>query len=180
MIIAFGHRKQQGKDTAVDAIYNYDSWVRRVSFAEPLYELCCRLIPEFQTKHFYDRHPADKERMILRLGKTPREILIETGQSLKKIAGDDVFVRSFVDHYADRRDTNVVVSDLRFRIEAEMLKKHKCVTVKVVRPSVIPISDYADDDLSDWDGWDYTLVNDGTIDDFKQKAIDLYKRITGI
>lgn len=187
MIIAFGHKKQQGKDTAVQAIIEHvrkkaifgnqpNPYAYWVSFAQPLYEVCHTLIPEFETKEHYDNHPEDKEVPIPRLGKSPRKILIDIGQTLKTVLGPDCFAVPIANINFKKPDV-LLISDLRFPCEVTTVKQKGGICVKVVRPGSNYEGDDVDNALNEWDGWDYTLVNDGTLEEFQQKAVELYERI---
>ena len=172
MIIAFGHQKQMGKDTAVNAISerilcNY------VALADPLYEICEIMQPDFENKFYYDKYPYKKNEK-LNCGKTPRELLIATGQKLKEVYGKHCWVDIAI---AGKRTEVLLISDLRYKEEAKRLKEYGAIFVKVFRPGVEVSSDSADDDLLYWDGWDHILVNDCSLKKFKMKAIDLYERI---
>lgn len=186
MIIAFGHRKQQGKDTAVNAILHhvfsttsFDMKPKRKvvarSFAEPLYNICFQLIPEFSTKKFYDTLPYEKERKIERLGMTPRQILIGVGQTLKTVIGPDCFAQGLIVN----RDLEEItlITDLRFPCEVEAVRENGGICVKVERPGLDVRGDEVDDVLNDWDGWDHVLTNDCDKATFERKAVKLFEEI---
>lgn len=189
MIVAFGHKKQQGKDTAVGILYKHirdayryggvpDSNSYKCSFAEPLYHICNVLIPEFHRKGVYDDHPEDKESIIDRIGKTPRQVLIAIGQNLKTILGSDCFVVALLKGINSGHKHDVyLISDLRFPVEAAAVQAAGGVCVKVTRPGTSYPDDEVDSALDGWDGWDYELVNNGTIADFEVAVIALYDRI---
>lgn len=179
MIIAFGHRKQQGKDTAAWYFSELmgDCVIR--SLAGKLYEVCEILVDDFQYKDFYDKHPELKE-IPLENGLTPRETLIGVGQKIKEVLGKDCWVKAALkinSNFYDLEETNVLISDLRYKEEAEVLKKHGAICVRVVRPEIEVKSDSADEDLADWDGWDYTLYNSGSLGTFRMECFNLYEKI---
>ena len=185
MIIAFGHKKQQGKDTAVQAIVEHvrkkavfgnspNPYAYWSSFAQPLYEVCHSLIPEFETKEHYDNHPLHKEIVISRLGKTPRQILIDVGQTLKTVLGPDCFAIPIANLHL-KEPYVLLISDLRFPCEVHAIKKRGGICVKVERTGVEYEGDDVDRALDDWDGWDYTLTNDCSLREFQRKAIDFYE-----
>lgn len=176
MIIAFGHQKQVGKDTAVNAIYlKYDN-VIKYSLAGPLYEICGLLNREFYSKNYYDANP-EKKSIPMSNGKTPRQFLIEVGQKMKEVCGRDCWVNLAIDCADSVKPKHLLISDIRYREEAEKLKEHGAVFVKVIRPDLRHTSDEADDDLLNWDGWDYILSNDCSLELFESRALELYKKI---
>jgi len=135
------------------------------------------MIPEFQLKAEYDKVPHLKEIPIPRIGKSPRQILIEVGQSIKKIIGADCFAIQLMHYIESRPDDIHLISDLRFPVEAETVKAAGGVCVRVTRPGTAYPDDEVDSALDGWDGWDYVLVNDGTLADFEVAVIALYDKI---
>lgn len=178
MIIAFGHQKQQGKDTAVNAIYKAFSDTERWSLAGPLYEVCNTVCTDFRMKFYYDENPLMKMVPLVN-GKTPRELLIATGEKLKEIYGKECWVDLAIEYHINSCNANLLISDVRYKEEAERLKEYGAVFVKVIRPNHDVEGDTADDDLLDWEGWDHLLINDDYyIEDFEAKAVQLYREIT--
>ena len=53
----------------------------------------------------------------------PREILIDTAERIKIIRGEDYFVRYLIDEIESRRLQKVIITDLRFEVEYDELKK---------------------------------------------------------
>ena len=176
MIIAFGHQKQVGKDTAVNTIYREYNNVIKYSLAGPLYEICGLLNKEFFSKNYYDANP-EKKSIPMSNGKTPRQFLIEVGQKMKEVCGKDCWVNLAIDCAKNIQPKNLLISDVRYREEADKLKEHGAVFVKVVRPDLRHTSDEADDDLLDWNGWDHLLVNDCSKTLFESRAVALYEEI---
>jgi hypothetical protein len=180
MIFAFGHRKQQGKDTCVNILADYMNKHTMVdpvicSFARPLYACCKELVPEFFSKSFYDAHPERKEVKIDRLGKSPRQILIDVGQSLKQTLGPDCFARAVLSRELEQWE-RMLISDLRFPVEAKMVREKGGVLIKVVRPTIMVEGDSVDDVMEEWTDWDEVIVNDGTLEDLRGKVIDMFGR----
>lgn len=186
MIIAFGHRKQQGKDTVVNAILQHVNSTKvfdnkpqlRIvirSFADPLYEICTKMVPEFQGKQYYDRYPKAKEKVIARIGSSPRGMLIGIGQTMKTIIGPDCFAVALMNSISDNEIT--LIPDLRFPCEVEAIQARGGKCVKVVRPDVEKTDDYADCALDDFHDWDHTIYNTGSLAELEFKARDVYKEI---
>lgn len=176
MIIAFGHQKQVGKDTAVNIIYRKYDNVIKYSLAGPLYEICERLNPEFFSKNYYDKVPERKSTPMSN-GKTPRQFLIEVGQKLKEVCGRNCWVDLAIECAKNIEPKHLLIADMRYREEADKLKEHGAIFIKVVRPDLPHTSDEADDDLLNWDGWDHVLFNDCSLELFESRALELYKEI---
>lgn len=71
-----------------------------------------------------------------------------------------------------RKGRNYVITDVRFLNEAEFVRNHGGIVVRVERPGFGPalghVSDVHNDSL-----WDIVIHNDGTVDDLRKRAIDL-------
>lgn len=180
MIIAFGHQKQQGKDTVCNFIQKHCSEepgdIVVKSLAEKLYEICYDLHPEFHSKKHYDMYPEQKEQPFS-TGLTPRQTLISLGQTMKSLFGRDCWVKALLTEEYTVRD--LLISDLRFKEEADYLKRsmgNQVVFVKVIRTQ-IHNPDEADIDLCNWDGWNYVLMNSGNLEKLKTDSIGLYEQI---
>jgi len=176
MILVFGHQKQVGKDTAAMAIRDLGRETVNHSLAGPLYAICQMMLSEFKSKYEYDKDPHLKSEPIFN-GKTPRDLLIETGEKLKEIYGKDCWVKLALSYAFEGED--LIISDMRYKEEAEVLKQHGAIFVKIVRPDLPHTSDKADDDLLDWDGWDHTLINMGAKEELERAAQSLYLSLKG-
>lgn len=178
-IFAFGHRKQVGKDTMVNgimALLQKDGyWVRKAAFAEPVYEICHTLYGHlgFGTKKFYDRYPERKSEVLPKIGKTPREVLINMGTVVKSHVWEDTWSTLLL-----RRNAEVMlISDLRFPYEVEAIRERGGKCYKVDRPFTTISNDTADDALGTHTDWDRVFINDCSIPDLIQKG---YKEICSV
>lgn len=176
MIIAFGHQKQVGKDTACN-ILSVEGDMSKLSLADPLYSIAEMLIPDMRNKTYYD-DVGDRKNHILSNGRTVRQNLIDISENLKGTLGDDVWVNALLKEANYRH--NVCISDVRYPVEFHKLKEKGAVMVKIVRPSVEHTSDVADDALLDCDEWDHVLLNDGSFEKFKRDVLALYEEIKNV
>ncbi len=170
-IFAFGHRKQVGKDTVVKGLverFKEDEpsiFVYEEAFANSVYEVCYKLYGwlGFMTKEHYDLHPRDKEKRLERIGKTPREILIDLGtKGIRDNVWGDTWCQYLMEKYDPRLpNTILLISDLRFPNEFKAVKDAGGKCIRITR-ALAPISgDIADNALSDVKDWDRTFTNDG-------------------
>ncbi len=179
-ILAFGHQKRVGKDTAAGFVV---SWLRthnkvkkvvKAGFADKLKQVCYDVYGWAGLKPgpFYEE-PGNghlKEIILPRLGKTPRQIWISFGNEVKNATHPD----TWLDHLLETvRCDFLVVTDMRFPNEANRIKDIGGRVVKLVRPSVPHTSDAADDPLLHYDGWDDVLVNDSDLS-------GLYHKVTSV
>jgi hypothetical protein len=65
-------------------------------------------------------------------------------------------------------DCRIVIDDVRFQNEAEMIKKMGGEMWKIIRPSAVNSESHqSEGGLDDWDGFDQVVENSGTIHDFR-------------
>lgn len=168
--VAFGCQARVGKDTSVDILREMYPNSRRVSFADPLYE-----IHDFAQKRC--RFPQQKDRRFLQW----------VGTDWARQQDPDVWV-----HLAEEEieriasydpETSIFISDLRFPNEMEMLRRQGFKLVRVMReyaqPGSTADSSYvsnvqkshaSENGLVDLPpgAWDHVIVNDGTINDLRE------------
>lgn len=116
---------------------------------------------------------------------TPRRMLQFVGTDLLRDQlsrimpglGQDVFVHHFRLWYQDllRKNpaTRVVVSDLRFRNEVQMVHDLRGLVVRIIRPGLQSQDDHASEkDLENSTDFDCSLVNNGTREQLYQKFLE--------
>lgn len=157
-LVAFGCRARVGKDTAADYLVREYGFVH-VAFADMLYD-CAHVL---QT----------------RAGVAPvksRALLRGLAALMKREFGDDVFARVVADKIdairRERPHARVVVSDLRFRAEADVLIARGFTLIKITRAGVdhedtriagMDVPDELDGPDCD-DLWNSVIANDGDVD----------------
>lgn len=178
LIVALGHKKQVGKSLAASLLKEHyaDKKVEVVSFAGLLYDTCHKLfgVYGFQNKDYYDIFNKEKETVLPRLGKSPRQILIEIGCFMRKIKNDIWIDNAIKDH---DKDTIIIIPDCRFPNEAEAIKAYGGLLIKIDRRSQIISDDEADCVLDGHPWFDYIVNNDGTPEELLQelvRIIDVY------
>jgi hypothetical protein len=177
MIIAFGHRRRVGKDTAtrlfVDALASKNIPARQVSFAGSLKDVCADIFgwAGLQGPSHYEEHPAEKEEILPALGLSPRRIWIDVGNKLREVY-EDVWIDLALNQAAKEK-TVIIISDLRYPNEVDKVHCAGGVVVKIVRDKAPISNDVADTALANYEKWDMTIENNGTIDEFRQHLLPL-------
>jgi hypothetical protein len=177
-VIAFGHQKDVGKDTAARFVMTHlrtNSRVRKVEkrgFADKLKDVCFQLyswaglMPGSWYEESAERRKL-KEVVLPALGKSPRQIWIAFGNEVKNAAYRDTWLQYL---FQSVKCDFLIISDLRFPNEAEFIQANGGRVVKVVRPSVAHTSDAADDPLLAFAGWDHIITNDSDLTGFYQQV----------
>jgi hypothetical protein len=182
MIIGLGFKARAGKDTVAAHLVNNYNFIQE-SFAFPLKEYIGRQICGFNDKQLYG---AWKETLDKEWNMTPRQMLQLIGtDALRKVVHDDFWVipmkRKLKEHIRNQR--HVVISDVRFMNEIKMIQALGGKVVKIDRANPDKIQGFekhtSETELECFNGWDYTIDNNDSLDDLYQKA-DFLIRKTGL
>jgi hypothetical protein len=104
---------------------------------------------------YYEQHPAEKDVKIPTIGMSPREIWIKVGNDIRAIQPN-----TWIDLTLNSATAPVtIIADLRYLDEAKTIKERGGILVKIERPDIPESDDIADNNLKDFDGWDYTIIN---------------------
>jgi hypothetical protein len=141
-IIGFLAKRRRGKDTLADYLVSHHGF-RKDSFANPLKE-ACRILFGFTDEQLYGN---EKEKVDPRWGVEPRVVLQFVGTEIvrdqfHKILpdiGKDFWLKSFKLRYEEglkKGIENVVIADVRFQNEVDLIHSLGGKVYKIVRPSL--------------------------------------------
>jgi hypothetical protein len=157
-IIAFTGLAQSGKTTAANAFISigYD----RMSFAEPLKAMVQCLTPCVDK----DARPPSL------CGKSLREVYQTLGTDWgRKMVGEDIWIlagRARIEMLLDDVESDIirgiVIDDIRFDNEADLVRKMGGMVIEITRSSV-PQMEHASEAGISRDLIDYTFANEGDI-----------------
>jgi len=150
-----------GKDTGSEIAeeFGYD----KVGFADHLKATC-----QFLTGHDYTlRETKDMEVLP---GVTGRKLLETIGQTMRNL--DENF---WVDQLLKKHTENIAICDVRYPNEIEAIQK-KGIVIKIIRDGCQRTGHESDN----WEELksDFTIINDGTLEDFKNEVRNLIGFIT--
>lgn len=170
-ILAFGHRKRVGKDTAATFATAYIRQyypklrVGRLSFGDQLKDISHQMFKwgGLQDAVYYHNRPTEIEETLPPIGLSPREIWDEVGSRIPEIS-PKVWPEMALTRLPD---LDIAISpDLRRPIEVEYVRKFHGICVRIDNPRA-PISNHAvDTALLEFDEWDHILTNAGTLKEF--------------
>lgn len=172
-IIGIGHRKGVGKDTfagmlkgALPSVYD----IYQGSFATALKYHAQALFMQYglQSDGYYDEHRDEKESPIDGLPESPREIYVAFGLFMRSF-DPDYWVKALLDDVPTCFEY-LIIPDVRFPNEAKLIKERGGYLINVTNPNVPDTDDAADCALVGYDGWDTTIVNDGTLEELRENA----------
>lgn len=173
MLIGLTGIAGSGKDTVAMFIQqNYDiKTLRTLAFAEPVKKACKDLFLLSDDQLHSQEH---KETLDPRWGKSPRELFQWLGTDVLRKFDDDFFIKHVDHQIKNNTDTHkhTVVTDLRFVNEAKYIKSQGGIVVKIVRPNAETTKHkHISENGFDEAFIDITIMNDGTLDQLKDKVL---------
>ena len=184
MIIGLIGLKRSGKDTFADYIvnkYNYEKY----SFAGPLKKACqimfCLSDEQVNGELKEDIDP--------RFGLSPREILQFMGteimrESFPKISENYTVKESFWIYrfkiwYEKSNIRNLVISDVRFQDEVEMIKNMGGIVIKINNPKLnnVAVDVHKSENVDDLP-YDYVIQNGGTFEEYYENIKKLVGKLS--
>ena len=172
MIIGLGHAAQVGKDSFGAVLVERHGFTR-LSFADALRDLVYRtnytvsfLVDTIGWEVAKTTYPA----MV-------RQPLIDVGNACRDIFGEGVWIQAVAGQMDKNQLADYVITDVRFPNEAAWIKRCGGKVVRIDRPGVQPLDNVTDKALVGYDGWDYVVKNDGTLEDLAAQADKLMETI---
>lgn len=170
-------QKRAGKDTAADGLVRY-GW-QKVGYSDPVYAAALALDP---IVHVYDDGEFERlSELVKRVGwDSAKEDYSEVRQTLERIGtevGREQFGYDFWVDFAERTlplgVESLVFRDVRFKNEAEMLRIHGGIIVKIVRPDQKKDLGHPSRDGIHDIHCDFIIFNDSTPEVLQRRLIDL-------
>jgi hypothetical protein len=154
-----------GKTTVAKALspYGYE----RVSFAQPMRDMLAPFLQALGYGESYLSDPWRKDSRLHELGVSPRHLMRTLGTEWgRDCVHTDVWALLALKRIKDIRILAglVVVDDVRFPNEAELIRKHGGQLWKIERKDAALASDHASDtSMADWDDFDAVIHNNGSL-----------------
>jgi hypothetical protein len=180
MLIGIIGKKRSGKDTSGDYLVN-DKNFTKYSFANPIKRGAMELFGFTEEQVFGDlKDVVDPE-----WGITPRTVLQIMGTEVFQYdipryipelqsIGRGFWVKRFKQWYQQNKQLDVVICDVRFQHEVDVILSMGGVVWRVERPSLNSVDEHASEKEMDLIQGVTTIVqNDGTLNDFYNKIDSL-------
>lgn len=177
--------KRSGKDTMADYIINNtDKQFIKYSFADPIKELC-RMLFGFNQEQLYG---DQKEEVDENWGVTPRKVFQVIGTDLfrdtlpekcKELSylKNTFWIKQFEIWYEKNREKNIIISDIRFQNELDVIKKMGGIIIYVIKKSSVTDSHISEQMKVNTDDCDIVIGNDGTLEEYYKKIDNLITKI---
>jgi len=104
---------------------------RKISFGDKMKEIISELW-DIPIQHLYDT--SMKETFDPRWGKTYREIMQQFGTEVCRVISWNTWIYHVEKEFKQGKGENFIVDDVRFKNEADLIKKYNGILIKVVRP----------------------------------------------
>jgi len=179
IVIGLGHYSRTGKDTVanyfLECLSEYKASMRAIkrSLAWKLKQQCYELYAwaGVMPPEHYETKEGEKDRYVKlpALGMTAVELWVAFGT---KAIRNNVHDRTWLDYLlkTDHQCDVLLIPDIRFPNEADAIKEMGGLAIKVVRPGYGPRKTVADRALLGYDGWDYVIGAEGTMDSLRHWA----------
>lgn len=101
-------------------------------------------------------------------GMTGREFLQKLGTAVRNEVHPDFWTRALF--IKEKNNQNLIIPDVRFPNEAQIIKDHGGILIRIERPGAGAGNHISETALDDYKGWDIVIDNVGTLE-------DLYKQV---
>jgi hypothetical protein len=189
LLIGFGHKARQGKDTAAVAMINashIDARARIFKYADALRLEVSKLCREYggaeQLIRTWHEVPLRGVLMPAWVGYEmlkPRLLLQWYGTDYRRAADEDYWVKRLDEQLAKEQPDVALITDVRFPNECEHIHRLGGYLVKVTRttPPDLKVPEHASEKALDgYTGWDYQIAS-GSLKDLHKQAADIYRKI---
>lgn len=184
-IVAFGHRRRVGKNTAADflfsALKNQNSKMKifKGGFADAVKEQAHNMFgwAGVHPAYYYENNPGSKEEILPALGLSARDIWIHIGEEMRKIC-PLLWVHLLWENIPSDTDV-VIIYDLRKIPEAEYIINQGGTCHRVLR-EVQKFSDPVDSELEHFKSWGVDVENFGTREELMQKMVSFASLLTQV
>ena len=161
-IIVISGKQFSGKDTLAKFLLEFLPDYKRIGIGDAIKI-------EYGKKHNLSFEEIEKDKHLYRAD------LIELGNWGRSI-DPDFWLKRIID-----LDENIIVPDIRVPHELELFKKHGAIAIRVEAPrdnralrgTLAKENDPTETLLDNVSSWDYIIKNDGSLEDLRQKALEL-------
>ena len=160
--------KRSGKDTVaqmlIEELQALNITVERRAFADSLKEE----VAHFLSEYFAPEKSYEDYLDIMHSDGTEKEqfryLMQWWGTEGRRMMVDDNYWMDRVSEYAKNSKYAVIITpDVRFKNEINYIKNRKGIVINVIRPGAVSSEHASENDINDYEGWDYTIHNTSDI-----------------
>jgi hypothetical protein len=180
MLYAICGNKRHGKDSIADVLVKHHQF-RKDSFARPMKEACSIIFGwdlDFMEKHKEDIDPSfgisPRQALMLLGTEFGQHMLCEKYPQFKEITGRKLWAKRVLASYnCQASNKRLVISDLRFPHEAEVVREKGGKIIRVYRYSwPVDLSHESESAVEDV-RFDYFIPNNGSLADLEMNVLNL-------
>lgn len=171
-VIGFTGPARSGKDTAAIHFLKQKNYVK-YSFAYPIKEML--RVGFGLTESELEGNNKEEPLSRLDLDKSPRQLMQTMGTDWgRDMIDTNLWLKLAQRNWELLRDNgkSMIIPDVRFENEAEFVRKNG-VLVHIYRPDCVKVNAHSSESGVVFREDDLEIINDGTIQEFKQKIIDV-------
>lgn len=176
-VIGISGKAGHGKDAvAVILQQNLHGVTPILKFAQPLRDILCTLLDCSDEDIEQDNFKSTPIEWLG--GITPRQIMIAIGDALRGLNEDFflLYIKKQIDDLVEFQTG--IISDCRFKNEANFIKGIGGHLVRVNRKIGLPSSDHQSEiELDDYTGFDFVIENDSDLDSLMGKVKNLSEKL---
>jgi len=178
MWIGLSGYARSGKDTVADFVQEHDPSFKRVALADSLKEMIYTLDPYVIEEGHTIRYRELVDAIGLHEAKNNHEVrrLLQVfgTEVMRDRFGESVWIDLAFAPYSS--PDNLLVTDVRYVNEADAVRDHGGVVIRVERPGVEPPNLHRSETAMADYRFDAVIVNDGTLEDLKAKVVEFVDR----
>lgn len=175
-IIGISGKKGSGKDTFAQFLKEelekqLGKTVKVDSFAANLKQ-CCAILSGQYSCVFYNQNLKDKKANFLSL--TNRELMQKFGD-LTRSLDKDIWIKSLFSKHIDNPPEYLIISDVRFKNEADHIKDIGGILIRIESDRVISDYHISEIELDDYSKFDLKIINNKSVslNELKIKSKDI-------
>ena len=157
-------------------VFNQPDPTHRVmKFADKIKDIVCLLIG-CKRDDLEDREFKNKELGGEWNNMTPREFLQLLGtEACRNVIHPDIWVNALFANYdtSSNYDSNWIITDVRFENECQAIKDRGGIIIRINRDSDVVDDHTSETALDNYDGFDFVVDNNGSIDDLTNNLIKI-------
>lgn len=170
LLIGLTAQKRNGKDLMGDYLINKYNFVR-LTFADKV-----KKIAQITYDFTDDQMDENKDKIDPYWNITPRDAFKEIGTFYRN-KDPEFWIKVVKKQYEEITDKCVVITDVRYLNEAEFIRNHGGIIVRIVRPSIISSCEHSSEQELLSINEDIKIINDSTINDYYDKIDGIYKTL---
>ena len=176
MIYGISGKKGSGKDLVGKIIQgNTQPPYRVMKFADKIKDIVC-LLTGCSRDDLENREFKNKELGGEWNNMTPREFLQLLGtEACRNVIHPDIWVNALFANYdtSSNYDSNWIITDVRFENECQAIKDRGGIIIRINRDSDVVDDHTSETALDNYDGFDFVVDNNGSIDDLTNNLIKI-------